>query len=88
MNVSWKTLTAHRNQQERVTSDCKKHFLSDLPLSQHEEALNGRCLTLEIQWDPWQNGIRTNQCNHAGVLKNGDKETQSACLLARAPGSA
>lgn len=53
--------------------------------SRHEGALNDRCLTLEIHWDPRLNGIRTNQCNHAGILGNGDKGTQHVCLPAWLP---
>lgn len=47
------------------------------------EPLYDRCLTLEIQRDPWLNGIRTNQCNHAGVWgKRGQRgHSLSACLL-------
>ncbi len=45
--------------------------------------LHDRCLTLEIQQDPGLNGIRTNQCNHAGVGgEMGAKGLSlSACLL-------
>lgn len=44
--------------------------------------LYDRCLTLEIQRDPWLNGIRTNQCNQAGVWgKWGQRDT--VCLPAR-----
>lgn len=45
------------------------------------EPLCDRCLTLEIQRDPWLNGYRTNQCNHAGVWgKWGQRDT--VCLPA------
>lgn len=53
------------------------------------QPLYDRCSTLEIQRDPWLNGIGTNQCNHAGVW--GDRGTKghslSACS-AGAPGEA
>lgn len=40
------------------------------------ESLYDRCLTLEIQRDPWLNGIRTNQCNHEGAWgKCGQRDT-------------
>ncbi len=47
------------------------------------EPLYDRCLTLEIQRDPWLNGIGTNQCNHAGVWgKRGQRgHNLSACSL-------
>lgn len=45
------------------------------------ESLYDRCLTLQTLWDLWLNGIRTNQCNHAGVWgKRGRRDT--VCLPA------
>lgn len=46
---------------------CENLALVSAELVSMSKPLYARCLTLEIQRDPWLNRIRMNQCNHAGI---------------------